>query len=74
MEEVVALFPQYPRSPIGNVICYGELLYTCREIISKFECFVFFMDEIVTRNNFWIGLNSRSDKKRCCLFRSLSFW
>ena len=72
--EVVAFVSQYSRSPKGNVIWYGELLYTCREIVSEFECFMYFMDEIITRKNLWIGLNPRSDIKRCCLFCSLSYW
>ena len=46
--EMVALVSQYPKSPKGKVILYGELLYTCREIISEFEFFMCFMDEIVT--------------------------
>ena len=48
MGEVVALVSQYPRSPKSRVILYGELLYTCREMISEFEFFMYFMDEIVT--------------------------
>ena len=39
---------QYPRSPKSSVILYGESLYTCREMISEFEFFMYFMDEIVT--------------------------
>ena len=66
--KVVAFVSQYPKSPRGNVIWYDELLYTCNEIISEFECFINFMDEIVIRKILWIGLNSRSDIKRCCLF------
>ena len=50
------------------MILYGELLYTCREIISEIEFFMYFMDEIVTLKNLCIGLNSKSDIKRCCLF------
>ena len=49
MGEAVAIVSQYPKSPKGNVIWYGELLYTCKEIISEFECFMYFMDKIVTR-------------------------
>ena len=45
--EVVAFVSQYPKSPRGNVIWYGEILGTCNEIISEFECFMYFMDEIV---------------------------
>ena len=30
--EVVAFVSQYPKSPKGSVIWYGELLYTCNEI------------------------------------------
>ena len=48
MGEVVAFVSQYPKSPKGNVILYGEFLYTCREIILEFEFFMYFMDEIVT--------------------------
>ena len=36
---VVALVSQKPKSPKGSVIWYDELLYTCNEIISEFECF-----------------------------------
>ena len=46
---VVALFSQYPRSQLGSVILYGEVLYICREIISEFEFFLSFMEETVTR-------------------------
>ena len=74
MGEVVAFVSQYPKSPKVSVIWYGELLYTCNEIISEFESFMYFMDEIVILKNLWIGLNSRSDRKRCCLFWSLSYW
>ena len=49
--EVVAFVSQYPRSPRGSVILYGELLYTYREITSEFEFFMYFMDEIVTQKN-----------------------
>ena len=49
--EVVALISQYPRSLRVWVFLYGELLYTCREIMSKFEFFTYFMDEIVTQNS-----------------------
>ena len=65
---------QYPKSPKGSVIWYGELLYTCNEIISEFECFIYFIDEIVIMKILWMGLNSRSGKKRCRLFWSLSYW
>ena len=51
MGEVVALVSQYPRSPKSKVILYGEILYTCREMISEFELFMYLMDEIVTRKN-----------------------
>ena len=34
--EVVAFVSQYPKSPKGSVIWYGELLYPCNEIISEF--------------------------------------
>ena len=37
MVEVVAFVSQYPKSPKGSVIWYGELLYTCNEKISEFE-------------------------------------
>ena len=47
----MAFVSQYPKSLEGNVIWYGELLYTCNEIISEFECFMYFMDEIVIRKN-----------------------
>ena len=74
MGEVVAFVSQYPKSPKGSVIWYGQLLYTCKEIISEFECFIYFMDEIVIRKKLWMVLNSRFDIKRCCLFWSLSYW
>ena len=51
MGEVKAFVSQYPKSPKGSVIWYNELLYTCNEIISEFECFIYFMDEIVIRKN-----------------------
>ena len=63
MSEVVAFVSQYPESPKGSVIGYGELLYTCNEIISEFEWFMYFMDEIVIRKNLWMGSHSRSDIK-----------
>ena len=71
---VVAFVSQYPKSPKGSVIWYGELLNTCNEIISEFECFIYFMDEIMIRKNVRMGLYSRSDIKRCCLFWALSYW
>ena len=74
MGEVVAFVSQYPKNPKSSVIWYGELLYTCYEIISEFECFMYFMDDIMILKNLWIGLNSRSDIKRGCLFWSLSYW
>ena len=49
--KVVAFVSEYPKSPRAKVIWYGELLYTCNEIISEFECFMCFMDEIVLRKN-----------------------
>ena len=49
--KVVAFVSQYSKSPRGNVIWYGELLYTCNEIISEFECFIYFMNEIVFKKN-----------------------
>ena len=45
--KVVAFASQYPMSPRGNIIWYGELLYTCNEIISEFECFMYFIDEVI---------------------------
>ena len=66
---IVAIVSQYPRNPRG-----GELLYTCRETMSEFEFFMYFMDEIVTGKNLRIVLNSRSDLRRCCLFCSFSYW
>ena len=44
------------------------------KIISEFECFMYFMDEIVILKNLWIGLNSRSDIKKYCLFWFLLYW
>ena len=32
--EVVAFVSRCPKSPKGNVILYGELLYKCSEMIS----------------------------------------
>ena len=49
--KVVAFVSQYPKSPRDSVIWYGELLYTCNEILSEFECFMYFMDEIVIQKN-----------------------
>ena len=46
--EIVALVSQYPRSPKNRVNLNGEIFYTCRKIISEFEFFMYFMDEIVT--------------------------
>ena len=69
--KIVAFLSQYPKSPKSSDIWYGELLYTCNQIISEFDCFIYFMDEVVIRKNLWMGLNSRSDIKRCCLFWSL---
>ena len=40
----------------------------CNEIMSEFEFFIYLMDEIVIRKTLWLGLNSRSDIKICCLF------
>ena len=50
--EVVAIVSQYPKSPRSNVICYGELLYTCNEIMSEFEFFIYLMDDIVIRKTY----------------------
>ena len=49
--EVVAFVSQYPKSPRANIIWYGELLYTCNEITSEFECLMFLMDESVIQKN-----------------------
>ena len=49
--EVVEFVSQNHKSPRGRVILYGELMYTCREIMSEFEFFMYFMDKIVTRKN-----------------------
>ena len=55
--EVVALVSQFREKtkgrvlkvgPKGRVILYGELLYTCRGMMSDFEFFMYFMDEVVT--------------------------
>ena len=35
--KVVAFVSHYPKSPRGNVIWYGELLYTCNKKISEFH-------------------------------------
>ena len=45
--KVMAFVSEYPKSPRGNVNWYGEFLYTCYEKISEFECFMYFMDEII---------------------------
>ena len=63
--KIVALVSQIPRC---NVILYGELLYTCNEIISELVFFVYLIDEIATRKKLWIDLNSRSDMYSRCLF------
>ena len=39
--KIVALISRYPKSSKGNVILYGELLYTCKEIISELVFCVF---------------------------------
>ena len=44
----VTFVSQYPKSSKSFVIWYGELLYTCKELISEFDSF---MDEIATRKN-----------------------
>ena len=49
--EVVAFVSQYPKSARGNVIWYDELLYKCNEKTLEFECFIYFMDEVVTQKN-----------------------
>ena len=50
--EVVGFVSQYPKSPMGNDIQFGVLLYTCSEIISEFVFFKYFMYEIVILKNF----------------------
>ena len=72
--EVVAFISQYHKSPKGNVIWYGELLFTCNEIKSKFEFFMYFMDEIVIQKSLRMCLNSKSDIENCFLFWFLSYW
>ena len=49
--KIIALVSQKPKNPRGRVILYGELLYTYKEIMSDFESFIYFIDEIVTRKN-----------------------
>ena len=68
MGDIVAFVSQYPKSPKGNVTLYGVLLYICNEMVSEFIFFKYFIDEIVILKNLWIGLNSKSDIKTCCLF------
>ena len=51
VEGIVALVSHYPRSRKSRVVLNGEILYTCREMISEFEFFMYFMDEIVTLKN-----------------------
>ena len=55
MGEVVAFNSQYPKNPRGNVIWYGEILYTCNEIISEFEFFMYSKDEIFIRKKIMNG-------------------
>ena len=45
--EIVAFVSKYPKGPRGNVILYGELLYTCEKIMSEFVFFVYLMDAII---------------------------
>ena len=52
VNEVVAFVSQYPKSSKCSVIWYGDWLYTCNEILSEFECFIYFMDEIVILKKF----------------------
>ena len=59
--------------PRGNVILYWQLLYTCKETVSELVFFVYLIDEIVTRKNLWIGLNSKSDIYSRCLFWSMLY-
>ena len=55
MDEVVAFVSQYPKNPKGSVIWYGELLNTYNEVISEFECFMYFMDEDATLKTYeWV--------------------
>ena len=68
MGEIVALVSQYPKNPKGNIILYGELLYTCKKVISELVFFVYLIDEVNTRINFWIDLSSSSDIYSRCLF------
>ena len=47
----MAFVSQHPKSPRGNVIWYGVMLYTRNEIISEFVFFKLFIDEIVILKN-----------------------
>ena len=48
---IVSFVSQYPKKPRGNVVLYGEFLYTSRDIMSEFVSFAYLMDEIVTPKN-----------------------
>ena len=53
----VAFVSQYPKSPKVDVFLYGQLLYSCRNIIPVFVFLAYFMDEIHTLKNLCSGLN-----------------
>ena len=58
VSEVVAFVSQYPKSPKGSVIW-------------KVNCYIRVMKYYLNLNVsyiLWMGLNSRSDIKKCCLF------
>ena len=55
MGEIVAVVSQYSKSPRASVILYGELLNTCKEIISNFVFFVCLIDEVWYSKGFMDG-------------------
>ena len=72
--EIFAFVPQYPKSPRGNVVLYGEFLYTCKEIISEYAFVEHLIDEIVTRKSLCIDFNSRTDMYSRFLFCFMLYW
>ena len=50
--EIVALVSQFSKSPKGNILLYGELMYTYKELhASELAYFLYLIDEIVTRKS-----------------------
>ena len=48
---IVSYVSQYPKRPRGNVVFYGEFLYTSRDFMSEFVSFAYLLDEMVTPKN-----------------------